>query len=136
MNRPKAKVKARKSFVCARTSGLSADKILHRNDKAAVSESLFKAHFEDKLVDRISEEPKQFWNYTRHFTRSLEENSVTITDDSTKSEILNEYFASVLVDEPPLDATFPKLKSEAQFTLSDIHFSEEVLARKLLKLSQ
>ena len=138
----KAKVKARKSFIRARTSGLSADKILHRNNKAAVSESLSKAkaHFEDKLVDRISEEPKQFWNYTRHFTRSsstidsLEENSETITDDSTKSEILNEYFTSVLVDEPPLDATFPKLKSKAQFTLSDIHFSEEVLAKKLLKL--
>ena len=79
----KAKVKARKSFVRARTSGLSADKIHHRNDKAAVSETFpkAKAHFENKLVDRISEEPKQFWNYTCHLTRSsstidsLEENS-------------------------------------------------------------
>ena len=61
----------------------------------------------------------------------LGDNRETITDES---EILNEYFASVLVDEFPMDATFPKLKSDAQFILSDFHFSEEVFANKLLKL--
>ena len=111
----KAKVKAHKSFVHVRTSGLSTDKILNGNDKAAVFESLSKAkaHFENKLVDIISEEPKEFRNYTRHFTRSsftldsLEENDETMTDNSTKSEILNEYFPLVLVDEPCWMLCFP-----------------------------
>jgi hypothetical protein len=62
-----------------------------------------KAHLKDN--------PKRFWNYTRHFSKSsssiamIEEDGVKLTNDRDKAEVLNNFFISVLTQEQPLDHT-------------------------------
>ena len=129
----RAKLKARKWFIYACTSRLNDDKILHWNYMTVGSESLTKtkACVQNKLVDRILYSPGNFGiilAISPGFHKLSWRNGETITD-----EVPNEYFTLILVDEPPLDATFSKLKSETQFALSDICFSEAMLAKKLQK---
>ena len=104
----KAKRQRRKKWVSYRKSQLESDKLLHEQEKVNVIHSLStaKAHYENKLIDQIKEDPKRFWNNTRHFSRSsstiymLVHEGGKITDDSAKAKILNEYFISVLTQEP------------------------------------
>ena len=57
-----------------------------------------KGHYENKLTEQIKTEPKRFFNYTRHFTKSsstidvLEDNGSKITEDSAKANLLNSFF--------------------------------------------
>jgi hypothetical protein len=50
-----------------------------------------KAHYEN---NQINDDPKRFWNYTRHFSRSsssvdvLESENGKVTDDECKADIL------------------------------------------------
>ena len=95
----KSKNKTRKAKVRARVSGLSADQFLAEEAKVAEDASILaaKAHYENKLVGQIKDDPKRFFNYTRHFTRSsssidvLEQNGSKITEDGAKADLLNSF---------------------------------------------
>ena len=97
-----------------------------------------KAHYEDRLVNRIQENPKLFWNYTRHFTHSsstidmLVHEGKQITEDPLKAEILNKTFISVLTDEPPLE--FMPERPKVDNVLLDFVFTPEAVREKLVKL--
>ena len=77
--------------------------MLHSDDTIKTA----KAHYEDKLVDQLQTNPKRFWNYTRHFTRSsatvdtLQHEGKTYTEDDEKASIVNDFFTSVLINEAP-----------------------------------
>ena len=73
----------------------------------------------------MGKNPKQFWNYTRHFSRSsqtvdiLESGTSQVTSDSEKAEILNEHFAeSQTVEDSDLPYCDPQ--PTTTFLLSDI----------------
>ena len=71
-----------------------------------------KIDYEDNLVSKIKTEPKKFFNYARHFTKSsstvdvLEQDGIKVSDDEAKADILN-FFCSVLTDEPPMTHSIP-----------------------------
>jgi hypothetical protein len=81
-----------------------------------------KSDFEDKLVNQVKDNPKRFWNYTRHFSKSsssiamIEKDGVKLTNDRDKAEVLNNFFISVLTQEQPLDHT-PDLPSSISIPL-------------------
>ena len=141
----KAKKNYRKAKVSARVSGLHADKLIAKDSKVAVDSALYeaKSHYENKLVEQIKGEPKRFYNYTRHFSRSsssidiLEHEGGKITDDSKKADIMNDFFCSVLTDETPMDSshtTRPSDSSRPKVILRDIDFSVSDVRLKLSKL--
>ena len=98
-----------------------------------------KAHYENKIVDQSKENPKRFWNYTRHFTKSsstidvLEKEITKVTDDKVKAEMLNSFFSSVLTDElpelPDLDTT-----PTPDFILKDFEITIPMVRKKMSKL--
>ena len=59
--------------VVASKSGLSNDHIIFELEKEKLETVLTetKLHYEETLVDQINVNDKRFWNYTRHFTKSL-----------------------------------------------------------------
>ena len=80
-------------------------------ERHRLSNHLCKAHYKSKIIDQSAENPKRFWNYNRHYTKSsssidiLELDGRKFTKDSDKAEILNSFFCSVLTDDPLLDFT-------------------------------
>ena len=68
----KAKQRKRKCHVAARQSGLNADKLIEIEAKRDCDQAVkdAKAHYENKIVEQTKVDPKRFWNYTRHYTRS------------------------------------------------------------------
>ena len=68
----KAKRRRRQRWVDYKKSDLEADKILCHQETANVTNAIFsaKSHHENKLINQIKDDPKRFWNYTRHFSRS------------------------------------------------------------------
>ena len=50
------------------------------------------------MVNQIKDNPKRFWNYTRHFSKSsssiamIEKDGVKLTNDRYKAEVLNNFF--------------------------------------------
>ena len=68
----RSKKKKRTSRIRSKVSGLAADRLLHKAEVDAHEHVInqAKSHYEDRLVDQIKDNPKFFWNYTRHFTRS------------------------------------------------------------------
>ena len=139
----KSKQKHRKLKVEAKKSGLGADKILAEHAKKEVDSSLSRAkeHYENKLVDQTNENPKRFWNYIKHFSRSsssvdvLEHNGSLVYDDTGKAEVLNSFFVSVNTDEPPLESSqYLPTDNEPKPVLRDIKFSVDDVRKKLIKL--
>ena len=74
-------------------------------------------NFEERIADEIKENPKAFWKYTKSKTTvrsgvsDLKDNKGAMhSDDSAKSEILNDFFCSVFTRE---DTTFiPELETK------------------------
>ena len=74
---------------------MEANRILHDIDVKVAndSERTAKSDYEDKLVQEVPENPKRFWNYTHHFSRSsqtvetLTVNGKDVSDDPSKAEI-------------------------------------------------
>ena len=137
----KAKSDKRKSQVRVNISQLEADKIIHQHDKRAVEDSIRKSHYEEQLVQKIPENPKLFWNYTRHFSWSsqtmetLTENGRNITNDEDKAEILNNFFAPVLTDEPDSDLLFARPPpKDIKHILEDIEVTPDTVRKKLTHL--
>ena len=81
-------------------------------------------NFEESIADEIKENPKAFWKYTKSKTtvRSgvsdlKDKEGVMHSDDSAKSEILNEFFCSVFKREdttfiPELEEAYTQFKGE------------------------
>lgn len=104
-----SKRKKRKKWVDFKKTGLFSDKLLFEDISSEFESTVTaaKIHYENKLVESLRENPKRFWNYTRHFTRSsstvnvIEKDNVKYTKDKDKAELLNDYFVSVLTHENP-----------------------------------
>ncbi len=90
-------------------------------------------------MEKIGENPKLFWNYTRHFTRSsstidmIVDGEDKITDDTQKAEILNSYFTSVLIVEPEIKIPLPQAPNVGNVIL-DFDVTPEIVRDKLSKL--
>lgn len=139
----KAKRKCRDTHIQAKISGLNADKYLAEDSKKVVDSAVLsaKAHYENKLTEQIKEDPKRFFNYTRHFTKSsssvdvLECDGKKIIEDNAKADILNTFFVSVTKEEPPIEAYhFNSNSTNPPFILRDIDFSIQDVRVKLSKL--
>ena len=85
-----------------------------------------KAHYENKLVDAIPDNPKLFFNYARSFTRTsstidcLEQEGTRVTDDTEKANLLNSFFASVMTNETH-DGFSPLLPPLSQMVCIDVN---------------
>ncbi len=96
-----------------------------------------KAHYENKPVAQLKEDPKRFWNYTRHFTRTsatvdiLEHHGSKTSDDRQKANILNNYFVSVLTEEPAMDG-YEDQSSTHQHIVDTINLSPDYVKKKML----
>ena len=105
----KARAKHRSTQIRARETGLFSDKCLADEAKEHLDSTILQAkgHYENKIVEQSFENPKRFWNYARHYSRSsstidvLEVDGVKYTKDDEMAEKLNDFFSSVTVDEPP-----------------------------------
>jgi hypothetical protein len=95
-----AKTKQRSSYIRYRESGLNVDKYEYERAKLRSVETINRAKtaFENKLVNNMSENPKLFYNYCKHFTKSsstvdsLHCDGKTITEDSEKADLFNKFF--------------------------------------------
>ena len=139
----KAKSRRRKQNIRAKTSGLTADQILLTYENKRVSATLgrAKSDFEGQLAKDTPQNPKRFWNYTRHFSRSsqtvevLVENGEEITDDTLKAEILNDNFINVQTIEPDSGLPLPpKNAVPPKFILTDILITPKIVKEKIDKL--
>ena len=92
------------------------------------------------LVDQINVNDRRFWNYTRHFTKSLSTigdlnfEGKNFSGDQTKANILNNYFISVLTDEPELLHSLPTLDTDVKYTLYNLDILPTEVRKKLTKL--
>ena len=99
-----------------------------------------KAEFEAALASDIRENPRRFYNYCRNFTRSgatiesLKVDGETLTHDHDKANALNEFFASVMINEPD---ELPHIDSnyEMKDTLETIEFNQEDVFNQLLQVN-
>jgi len=138
----RAKKKRRRSWVKYKKSGLYSDEILFEEEKKLFSNTILRAKsdFEENLVQDLHSNPKRFWNYTRHFTRSsctvntLEKDGHKYVDDSSKADILNDFFVSVLTREEPLEHSLDIEDSHVQNSICDILITPDIVRGKLHKL--
>ena len=139
----RAKHAKRAAKVKAKKSDLNVHNLQFDQAKKDVENALYKAKldYESSLVNKIKTEPKMFYNYARHFTRSsstvevLEKDGVKVTEDCEKAEILNDFFASVLKVEPEEDIiNFPLHNSATSANIYDIVITPDTVREKLLKL--
>ena len=97
-------------------------------------------HYEERLVDQINVNDKIFWNYTRHFTKlsstinDLNFEGKSFSDDQTKANILNNYFISVLTDEPELLHSLPTLDTNVTCALHNLEIFPTEVKTNLTKL--
>ena len=139
----KAKKMKRKKWVRYKKSGLESDKILYEKEVSLMEDTIRKAksHYEDKLVSQISKDPKRFWNYTKHFSKSsstieiLEHDGNKICNDTAKAEILNNFFISVLTREKAPDFPLPNSPNPENILL-DFHITPDMVRAKLAKLKR
>ena len=138
----KAKQMKRKAAVKARKSGLHAHHEQYHQMKTHTDNVVKKAKvdYEANLIDQIKTEPKKFYNYARHFSRSsstievLEHEGKKITDDQEKAEILNDFFISVLTtdSEQHLNTPLPEVTEDKLFF--DVTITPDTIREKLSKL--
>ena len=138
----RAKKKKRKKWIECQKSGLFSDKVLYDESMNEFERTVTaaKIHYENKLVENLHDNPKRFWNYTRHFTRSsstvnvIEKDNVKYTDDASKAELLNDYFVSVLTRESDELHHSNQDATENRSCLLDIEISAVDVRKKLRNL--
>ena len=133
----------RKAMIKARKSGLNAHHNKFLDAKEEVDSTIFKAKldYEANLINDIKTDPKRFYNYARHFTRSsstvdvLEHDGMRVTEDKEKADILNDFFASVLKSEPAdQNINFPLPPRNSSSSIYDVIISPKIVREKLAKL--
>ena len=137
----KARKHHRSLQVNQKKSQLFADGPLELEAKRNIDQAILKAkaHYENKIVDQSKENPKRFWNYTRHFTKSsstidvLEKEDTKVTDDKEKAEMLNNFFSSVLRNEPPDLPNFDSTPTP-EFILKDFEITTPMIRKIMSKL--
>ena len=139
-----ARRKQRTKFVHASKTGLNADRELYlksqQETKLAVKQA--KSEFEGILANKVKDEPKKFFNYTRHFIRStstvetLIENDHQFTEDKDKAKILNDFFTSVMVDEPEVLGSIPIQSSSSTKFISNVDITPAKVRKKLQKMKR
>jgi len=137
-----AKKNKRHSWVRQRESGLNADKFIYDEVSREKDRSMLaaKAHYENKLFESMKDNPKRVFNYAKFYSKSsstihvLEREGEKIADDPTKAEMLNDYFISVLTDEPEILNSLPEILQSGPYTLLDVDVSPEIVRKKLQKL--
>ena len=137
----KASKRKCKAWVSYRKSGLEAGRLsfeaeIKRKDQTRLEA---KAHYEDKLVKDINSNPKRFWNYSRHFTKSsstidvlVDECVSKIHDDSEKADLLNNclHFS----DERDIVTSLTLPETQNTHLLLDTEISPLMVREKLVKL--
>ena len=85
--------------------------------------------------------PKGFWNYSRHFTKSsssidvfVDECGSKIHDDSEKADLLSKFLASTFTDDPDIVTSLPLPETQNTHLLLDIDISPLMVRDKLVKL--
>ena len=138
-----ARKKRRKAAVAFKKSGLNADEVAYQNSNEMFQQEILtaKRRYEQKLAENIKTDNRKFYNYAKHFTRpqssvdTLEHNGKLFANDIDKAEILNKFFASVMVDEPE---SLPHLKDESpgpDSCMYDFEFSETDVINIMSKLN-
>ena len=137
----RAKKKKRRKWVQYRLSKLEADRLLYEEEAKQTDEVVkkAKAHYENQLLEQLKDDPKRFWNYTRHFSKSSatidvleDDDGVLITDDTAKANLLNQFFVSVLTEETAFDSD--NTTSTLTNTLTSLNLTPDMVRQKLLKL--
>ena len=103
----KNKYKAWKSYIHAKTAENYRKYRAARNRCSNVTRNA-KRNFEKHIVNDIKTNTKGFWSYVREQTNSRtkmadlkDRHGNLITDNKQKANLLNDFFASVFVNEPP-----------------------------------
>ncbi len=139
----RVKKKKRKAFVNARKTNLNAYEEMY-NDVAKDCKYTMEraqADYENKLVDQIPNNPKRFFNYVRNFSRTsstidcLNDNGNLITDDNDKANLLNDFFTSVMTNEPDDDFSHSS-DSSPNSRIFNIHFTPKEVREKLKNLKR
>lgn len=139
----RAKRERRRAWTRARKSGLNAHYELYKQAQENVRKAIAttKADYENKLVDSLTVNPKRFYSYCRHFTRTsatvscLEHERVKITSDTEKAEVLNQFFTSVMTEEPDMVGAMPPPKRTPETHVYDRPITTEHVREKMKKLA-
>ena len=135
------KKQKRAMWVNYKKTGLEANKLLNDLEVKILKNTIAqaKAHYKEKLVSQIQTDPKRFWNYAKHFSKSsasvevLLQNDIKITDDTQTANNLNDFFISVLTQEEIPETSLPKLTNPYHI-LTNYHITLEMVQKKLNKL--
>ena len=100
-----------------------------------------KIQYEKNIASVVKTNPKKFWSYVNKRTHvrssipDLSTGNTTARSDVQKAEVLNNFFSSVFVDEPP--GPMPQFNQRCNHSLNSVHVSEEKVTKKLehLKIS-
>jgi hypothetical protein len=99
-----------------------------------------KSQFEKKIADEIKTNPKQFWNYVnskkignRDFPTMYDAEGRSYTEDTSKAELFNNYFASVFTLED-IDTT-PSIHSAVQESISSVEITPKIVLKYLNKIN-
>ena len=110
-------------------SGLEADSIIHKEKSVQYKLSLAKVQ-------------SDYEDYCRHFMRSsstidsLKHNDNIVQEDGQKAEILNNFFSSVLTDEPPEVGSYPTINANISQNVFDVQITKDIIMDKMMKLKR
>ena len=139
----RARKNHRKAQVAFKKSQLNADEIAHQKANETYQHEIqaAKIRYEQNLANRIKTNCRKFDNYAKHFTRpqssvdALEYNGKQFTQDSDKADILNIFFASVMVNEPDTLPYFKDKSTNHSQCIYDLDFSQENISKIMSKLN-
>jgi hypothetical protein len=115
----KAREKKRTAKVTFNKSNLHADKMQLNEAEHQYKQQVrvAKAYHEEILARDVKDNPRRFYNYTKNYTKPkssvecLIVDGKKITDDGDKAEALNNFFASVMTQEPDNLPLYTKIQT-------------------------
>jgi len=130
----------RNLWVKSQKSKMECDKIIYKDFIKQHEYNVCKAKsdYEDHLVSKLKTNPKLFYNYARNFTKTScsidfieREDGEKECDPQKISNILNEYFISVMTKNDPLTEDLPIPGPLPAAYLSEIIITEEDVMKKI-----